>query len=193
MKRFNFSLRRLLELRKHREDEAKIDLGKAIGTLAVIEQRIDEVSMERARAMTDRYSHGMNNSQAALAAGTTPSLQNKAVGFDSQAASAASPTVSLQNKTVGLDFRSYDLYIRRLEQTTEKLQKEAVLAELEVNEKRDLFIEASRDRKVLDKVKERRQQEHRKEMFAEETKELDSQAAASGQSNRFLTEQGRRP
>jgi flagellar FliJ protein len=150
MKRFNFSLRRLLELREHREEEAKIELGKAIGTLTVIEQRIDEVSMERARAMTDRYSCNMN------------------------------------------DFRGYDLYIRRLEQTTEKLQKEAVLAELEVNEKRDLFIEASRDRKVLDKVKERRQKEHRKEMFAEETKELDSQAAASGQSNRFHTEQDRR-
>jgi flagellar FliJ protein len=131
MKRFNFSLRRLLELREHREDEAKIELGKAIGTLTVIEQRIDEVSMERARAMTDRYSHSMDG------------------------------------------FRDYDLYIRRLEQTTEKLQKEAVLAELEVNEKRDLFIEASRDRKVLDKVKERRQKEHRKEMFAEETKALD--------------------
>jgi flagellar FliJ protein len=130
MKRFNFSLRRLLDLWEHREDEAKIELGKAIGILAVIEQHIDEVSMARARAMTDRYSRNMN------------------------------------------DFRGYDLYIRRLEQTTEKLQKEAVLAELEVNEKRDLFIEASRDRKVLDKVKERRQKEHRKEMFAEEIKEL---------------------
>jgi len=130
MKRFNFSLQRLLELREHREQEAKIELGKAIGTLTVIEQRIDAVSMERARAMTDRYSHNMDN------------------------------------------IHNYDLYIRRLEQTTEKLQKEAALAELEVNEKRDLFIEASRDRKVLDKVKDRRQQEHRKEMFAEETKEL---------------------
>jgi flagellar FliJ protein len=137
MKRFNFSLQRLLELREHREQEAKIELGKAIGALAVIEQRLDAVSMERARAMTDRYSHNMDS------------------------------------------FRNYDLYIRRLEQTTEKLQKEAALAELEVNEKRDLFIEASRDRKVLDKVKERRKQEHRKEMFAEETKELDDTGSRS--------------
>jgi flagellar FliJ protein len=131
MKRFNFKLRRLLELREHREDEAKIELGKAIGILTVIEQRIDATALERARAMTDRFSHNMDN------------------------------------------FRGYDLYIRRLEQTAEKLQKEAALAELEVNEKRDLFIEASRDRKVLDKVKERRQQEHRKEMFADAAKELD--------------------
>jgi flagellar FliJ protein len=140
MKRFNFSLQRLLELREHREQEAKIELGKAIGTLAVIEQRLDAVSMERARAMTDRYSHNMG------------------------------------------DFRNYDLYIRRLEQATEKLQKEAALAELEVNEKRDLFIEASRDRKVLDKVKDRRKQEHRKEMFAEETKELDDTGSRSSHS-----------
>jgi flagellar FliJ protein len=131
MRRFNFNLQKILDLREHREREAKIELGKAVGALSLIEQRIEAVSLERARAMTDRYSHSM------------------------------------------ADFQSYDRYIQRLEQAAEKLQKEAVLAELEVNEKRDLFVEASRDRKVLDKVQERRRRAYRKEMFAEETRELD--------------------
>jgi flagellar FliJ protein len=137
MRRFNFNLQRILDLREHREQEAKIELGKAISALTLIEQRIEAVTLERARAMMDRYSHSM------------------------------------------AEFRSYDNYIRRLEQTTEKLQKEAALAELEVNEKRDLFIEASRDRKVLDKVRERRRREYRKELFAEEIKELDDTGSRS--------------
>jgi HD-GYP domain-containing protein (c-di-GMP phosphodiesterase class II) len=46
---------------------------------------------------------GIHDSQAALAASTTSSLQNKAAGFDSQAALAASTTSSLQNKAAGFD------------------------------------------------------------------------------------------
>jgi flagellar FliJ protein len=68
---------------------------------------------------------------------------------------------------------AWDLYIRRLDQTAEKLAKDAALAEIEVNEKRDAYIEASRDRKVLDKLKEKKLKEYRTGVFDEESKELD--------------------
>ena len=45
--------------------------------------------------------------------------------------------------------------------------------ELKVEEARNAFLEASRERKVLDKLKEKRQKEYRKEMLGEEAKVLD--------------------
>jgi hypothetical protein len=48
-----------------------------------------------------------------------------------------------------------------------------MIVELKVSEARDAYLEASRDRKVLDKVKERRAKEYRKLMLTEETNVLD--------------------
>jgi flagellar FliJ protein len=79
----------------------------------------------------------------------------------------------------GRDFseiQNYERYIVRLDQTRDRLLKDAALAELDVAEKRDIYLEASRDRKVLDKIKERRAGEYRKEALAEENKELDEVA-----------------
>ncbi|MDR2739089.1 MAG: flagellar export protein FliJ [Treponema sp.] len=73
--------------------------------------------------------------------------------------------------------QSYDRYILRLDQTRDKLLMDAARAELVVAEKRDLYLEASRERKILDKIKERRQEEYRKFIRAEENKELDDIAA----------------
>jgi flagellar FliJ protein len=73
--------------------------------------------------------------------------------------------------------QSYDRYILRLDQTREKLLMDAARAELVVADKRDLYLEASRERKILDKIKERRRGEYRKIARAEENKELDDIAA----------------
>jgi flagellar FliJ protein len=72
-----------------------------------------------------------------------------------------------------LQILNYEHYIARLDQERDKLLEEAARAELVVEEKRNLYLEASRDRKVLDKLREKREKEYRKKMFAEETKELD--------------------
>ncbi|MDR1596220.1 MAG: flagellar export protein FliJ [Treponema sp.] len=69
--------------------------------------------------------------------------------------------------------QSYDRYILRLDQTRDKLLMNAAQAELVVAEKRDIYLEASRERKILDKIKERRLGEYRKLAQAEENKELD--------------------
>jgi flagellar FliJ protein len=75
------------------------------------------------------------------------------------------------------DMLNYERYIQRLDQTRDTLLMDAARAELVVAEKRDIYLEAARDRKALDKIKERRQVEYRKFALAAEDKELDDVAA----------------
>ncbi|MDR2133511.1 MAG: flagellar export protein FliJ, partial [Treponema sp.] len=76
------------------------------------------------------------------------------------------------------DILIWDNYIVRLDREAEKLAEDAAKAELLVEEKRQLYLEASRERKVIEKLKEKREKEYRREVFAEEAKELDDIAAA---------------
>ncbi|GHT53416.1 hypothetical protein FACS1894106_4240 [Spirochaetia bacterium] len=133
MKRFRFSLEKVLDLRKHLEQEAEIELGRAIGELTEIENRIKALAAEKTRAAKERFS-----------------LNNTAI-----------------------EIQSYDLYIMRLDQTLDRLLEEAAKAELKVEEARAVYIEASRDRKAVDKLKEKQEAEYRREMLIEETKVLD--------------------
>jgi flagellar FliJ protein len=133
MKRFHFSLEKVLELRAYREQEAEIELGRAIGVLSQIESRIRTVAEDRYRAAAERF---LPDNDA-------------------------------------LKILNYENYILRLDQERDKLLEDAARAELVVEEKRNLFLDASRERKVLDKLKEKREKEYRKKMFAEETKILD--------------------
>jgi flagellar FliJ protein len=137
MKRFRFGLQKVLELREYTEEEAKIELGRAVSTLNLIEQRIAALAGERTQAAMERFSPGREFTE----------------------------------------IQSYERYINRLDQTRDKLLMDAARAELEVEEKRDIYLEASRDRKVLDKIKERREGEYRKFVQGEENKELDEVAA----------------
>jgi flagellar FliJ protein len=136
MKRFHFALQRVLELREYAEQEAKIELGRAVGELTLIEQRIASTTEERGRAMGARFAPG--NSFA--------------------------------------DMEQYERYITRLEQTRDRLLMDAARAELVVAEKRDAFMEASRERKALDKLRERRLGDYKKYAQAEEYKEADDNA-----------------
>jgi len=71
------------------------------------------------------------------------------------------------------DISLWDNYIMRLDQNAEELEQDAQRARLVVEEKKAAFIEASRDVKALEKLKEKRAGEHRKRMFASETQEMD--------------------
>jgi flagellar FliJ protein len=134
MKRFNFSLQKVLQLRKYREEETRIELGRAIGVLSEIENRIKDTASSHHNAAVQRFSDA--GSSAGMAA--------------------------------------WEHYIIRLDQEAENLAKEAARAELVVEEKRELYLEASRELKAIEKLKEKREKEHRKEMFAAETAELDT-------------------
>ena len=139
MKAFTFNLEEVLDIRKYHEDEAKIELGRATGVLAELENRIFSVGQERVRAAAAQFSPGNN---AAM-------------------------------------IQQYMFYLLRLDNTKERLLKEAAMAELKVEEARDLFLEASRERKVLDSLKEKKQKEYHKEMLSAETRILDDLAAAA--------------
>jgi flagellar FliJ protein len=141
MKRFRFGLQKVLDLRQYREQEAKIELGKAIGILIAIENNIKRNAVIRHQAVQQRFI-GINTSGHAGNNGAASML-------------------------------AWDSYINRLEQEAERLMREAAQAEMVVEEKRNLYLEASRELKVMEKLKERRGKEHRKEMFAAETRELD--------------------
>ena len=136
MKRFSFNLQKVLELRRFREEEAKIELGRAIGVLEKLQGRIRENIASIAHAGRERFS---------------------GIG---RADGTASMFV-------------WDGYIMRLEQENERLVAEAESAELVVEEKRNLYLEASRRLKVVEKLREKREGEYRKEMFALQTRELD--------------------
>ena len=68
---------------------------------------------------------------------------------------------------------SWDAYILRLEQEAQRLAEEAAQAELFIEEKRVLYLEASRELKVMEKLREKREAEYRKESLAADTRTLD--------------------
>jgi flagellar FliJ protein len=133
MKRFVFNLEKVLELRKFTEQEAKIELGRAVGTLSEIERHIVSVAQERAAAAGNQFSP---ENDAAM-------------------------------------IQKYMFYLLRLDAVKDQLLKEAARAELKVEEAREVFLAASRDRKVLDKLKEKREAEYRRETLNAESRALD--------------------
>jgi flagellar FliJ protein len=141
MKPFNFPLQKVLNLREYYEDEAKIELGRAVGYLAELESRLAALAVERSRAAAAQFNPA--NSAAVI--------------------------------------QQYMYYLLRLDNNKEQLLTEAAMAELKVEEAREVFLAASRERKVLDKLKEKGQNEHRRLILAGETKSLDdiSQGAVS--------------
>jgi flagellar FliJ protein len=141
MKRFHFALQRVLKLREYAEQEAKVELGRAIGELTRIEQRIDSVAEERLQAAGERF--------------------------------------ATENSFT--DIQNYEWYITRLDQTRDKLLMDAAQAELVVAEKRDVFMEASRERKALDKLRERRLGEYKAYSLMEDQKETDESNRARSQ------------
>jgi flagellar FliJ protein len=132
-------LEKVLGLRKYRERETELELGRAIGELTELEHRISDMARERLRAAEQRFSadHG------------------------------------------GSEIFSFDLYIRRLDQTRDKLLEAAAQAELKVEQARSLYLEASRDRKILDKLREKREGEYDKIVSAGEIKALDDISGGS--------------
>ena len=151
MKRFKFGLEKVLKLRQHNEHEARVELGRAIGVLAGIENEIKRNAAVRSEATMERF--------AGINAGNTTDT-----GYGGT-----------------LSMHAWDAYINRLEQEADRLMEEAARAETVVEEKRGLYIEASRELKVMENLKERREKEHRKEMFVEEIKEMDDRKTGSSE------------
>jgi len=72
----------------------------------------------------------------------------------------------------------WDLYISRLEIEAQNLGEQAAQAELVVEEKRAEYLEASKDLKAIEKLKEKREEEYQKEVFDYEMSEIDDLTSA---------------
>jgi flagellar export protein FliJ len=141
MKRFKFGLEKAPTLRQYHEQEAKNELGRAIGILTSIENDIKQNALIHSQAVQERFT-GIYKTNDISNSGATSML-------------------------------AWDSYINRLEQEAQHLMEEAARAELVVEEKQGLYLEASRELKVMENLKEKREKEYRKEVFAAETRELD--------------------
>jgi flagellar FliJ protein len=137
MKRFHFNLQKALDLRTYREQDAEIELGRAISRLTELRNRLKALAEERFRAASERFARS-NSAE---------------------------------------DMLAYERYITRLDSQKEQLLEDAAAAELAVNEKREAYLAASRDRKVFDKLKEKRFEEYRKLALREEVKLTDDTAS----------------
>ena len=141
MKRFGFNLEKILKLRKFSEEQAKNELGKALGILAGIENNIKLNAQTRYNASQKRFSSVSTNH--------------------------LNPESSLNS------IIQWDLYIARLDQEKEELLEKAAQAELVVEEKREIYMNASRDLKVMEKLKEKQFAQYKKEYQAHEIKTMD--------------------
>ena len=133
MKSFAYSLEKVLKLRKHFEEEAKIELGRTISVLADLERRLFALIHEIARAQRSQF----------------------------------------DPENTAIVIQQYMFYLIRLDNAKEQLLKDITIAEMEVEKAREKFLEASRERKVLDNLKDKRHKEYRREQLSEETKNID--------------------
>ncbi len=133
MKRFQFKLEKLLELKSYGEREAEIALGHAVGELNRIENEIKNTAAKRLEAASLRFQTGKTASE----------------------------------------IRYADLYILRLDRAADKLLEDAAKAELSVFEARDVYLEASKEKKILEKLKEKREKDYKKFILSEEDKAID--------------------
>lgn len=132
MKRFEFSLQKVLDLREFEENQAKNELGKAIAESDRIKAELEYIALKRvennkARAETD----DMNEMMA------------------------------------------IERFIVRLDLRKEELLEELAKAELVIEQKRKLFAEAMKNRKVVTKLKEKKEAEYKAEMLKAEEAAID--------------------
>ncbi|HPO02975.1 MAG TPA: flagellar export protein FliJ [Treponemataceae bacterium] len=132
MKRFEFSLNKLFDLRQFREKQAELQLGKALSHRDAVQALLDDVARKRVQASTSR-----------------------------------GETVAVE------ELIAIERYIFRLDQRKEELFEELAAAELILERAREEFASASRDRQVLEKLKDKKQAEWRKDYLSEEASMLD--------------------
>ena len=132
MKKFSFKLEKVLELREFEEDQAKIELGKAIAETERIKEELRLIAEKRVQNTKSRFSSSDVMEQLAI-----------------------------------------ENYITRLDSEKERLLEELAQAELVVEQKRAVFAEALKNRKVISKLKEKRTAEYKKEFYKTEENEID--------------------
>lgn len=132
MKKFEFPLDKVLSVRKYKNDEAEIELGKAVSRLEVLEGELNNIAV--------LYSE----------------IPLKYLGL-----SDINDLSQLENYTLFLNTKKEDLL------------KQITAAKLVVEEKRKLYIEAHKELKVLENLKEKAMNEYKKNVTREQDNVLD--------------------
>ncbi len=137
MKRFNFRLEKLLEVRSYEESKAEAELAKRSGAVALLEKSLMENAEASIRAGRERFRKGGG----------------------------------------AQDYRAGERYALRLAQERDRLMKALAQAEFERDKARQLYVEASRAKELIGKLKERAETGYYKSAAREEMKLLDDMAS----------------
>ena len=132
MKRFEFSLQKVLDLREFEEKQAKNELGKAIAEADRIKAELEYIALKRVE----------NNKARALAEDMDAMM-------------------------------AIERFIVRLDLRKEELLEELAKAELVIEQKRQLFAEAMKNRKVVTKLKEKKEAEYKADALKAEESAID--------------------
>lgn len=132
MKKFKFSLEKVLSLREFEQNQAQIELGKAQSVVNDINEQLKFIASEIVKS---------NESRA----------NSADLNF----------LLSVENYVNGLNYKK------------ELLLEELAKAQLVLEEKRAIVVEAIKKRKSLEKLKEKQFEEYKKQYNLEEEKILD--------------------
>ena len=132
MKKFKFSLEKVLSLREFEQNQAQIELGKAQSVVNDLNNQLKYIASEIIRSNESR-----SNSTD--------------LNF----------LLSIENYVNGLNYKK------------EILLEELAKAQLVLEEKRAIVVEAIKKRKSLEKLKEKQLEEYKKQYNLEEEKVLD--------------------
>ena len=132
MKKFKFSLEKVLSLREFEQNQAQIELGKAQSVVNDLNNQIKFIALEIVKS---------NESRA----------NSTDLNF----------LLSIENYVNGLNYKK------------EILLEELAKAQLFLEEKRAIVVEAIKKRKSLEKLKEKQLEEYKKQYNLEEEKVLD--------------------
>jgi len=135
MRRFQFRLDRLLDLRRWKEREWELALAKILGECLLLENRITEIGEEIGASRLAVFTDGAR--------------------VDVEAMSRR------------------ELFVQRLAAERDRARVALVEKRRELEKVRARYVEASKDRKVLDKFKDRRAEEYYDRQQDEEFKAVD--------------------
>ncbi len=141
MRRFQFRLERLLEIKLYKERERELELARVLGECLLLKKRITAIGEEMDRSRSDTFASG------------------RAVDVESMA------------------FR--DRFIQRLVRERERTEERLAERNIELERVRALYLQAAKERKVLDKLKERRAADYYEKQKDEEFRVIDDLNTAS--------------
>lgn len=136
MRKFKFSLQRVLRVKEIREDQQKEKFQEAQQYKQKQQEQLDQMMNEKEKVCSD--------------------LKSK----------CAHPLKVHQ-------LRTYYNYLDRLDDHITHQEQELKKAEDMLEKERQKWIEAQKEKKIMEKLKERKWQDHRQEWFKREQKRLD--------------------